>query len=444
MRISHRTFRAFSGFLLLPLVACGQAVDTSGNASDEPSSTGESAERAQAQRDMILGEGAVSDNGALGREPSDTRESETDSVIRPDVGTTWSELAALPVVTTAYGFALAASDVDSKAHLGFMFTDVTYEAALASQGVLWNGDGAYFGANAVALYGFTGSGASTAWTAYQGRYTPQTYSFSELRYDSGNSFYTTDYPSFGGLISVIENGGKGVYALTPAYSTERAHSIAFNNHVLYALAAQASVGLTLSTTPIASFGNLDDLWVNKATIETAAAGATLPEMINAAGTLVGAYIVGGVATVRATTTPSTVTTAANFIPIPLPAGTCSGATRVDIAYANSLLYAGCISSAGVLTVEKANISNLASVAWSTVTTGVSGAVTDLDLTGLGTVISLAVRQGTSVKVFTAVTDATPSFNMVIPGTFALQDAAEGLVLSVCDLTGARQVRTFLK
>jgi hypothetical protein len=210
--------------------------------------------------------------------------------------------------------------------------------------------------------------------------------------------------------------------------------------VLYALVAQQTVGLTLSTTPISSFGNLNDLWVDEATIETASAAATLPEMINAGGTLVGAYIVGGNAKIRATTSPSTITTGTQFTQI----GSCTGAAQVDIAYANSLLYVGCVSSTGALTVKKASIANLSSVSWTPVTTGVSGAVTAIDLSGQGTAIALAVRQSTSVEVFSAVTDPTPSFDMVIPGTFALQAASQGLVLSVCDLTGARQVETFLQ
>jgi hypothetical protein len=446
---SQRTFIGLTGILLLSSVGSFVGCSDPGGAAPSnptaepakaPAANEDVEGRAQAQSDLILGGGAGVEYGYLGREAFEAQ-SVHPEVIHPDVGTTWSELAALPAVTSAYSFALAVSDVDSKAHLGFMFTDATYEAQLQSHGVLWVGDGAYFGANAVALYGFTGTGTSTVWTPYQGRYTPQTYAFSELRYDSGSSYYTTNYASFGGLISVIKDGGKGVYAVTPASTTARSHSVAFNGHVLYALAAQASIGLTLSTTPISSFGNLSDLWVDKATIETSTAAASLPELIDAGGTLVGAYIVGGGAKIRATMSPSTVTTAANFIPI----GTCASATRVDIAYAGGLLYKACISSSGALSVQKANISNLSSVSWTTVTTGVSGTVTDLDLTGQGTVISLAVRQSTSVKVFTAVTDTTPSFNMVLPGTFALQAAAEGLVLSVCDLAGTtKQVRTFLK
>jgi hypothetical protein len=441
MRRSYRSFLPFSA-ILSSLVACGSPGDTPESASDTPTSdTAPRADidaRAQAQRDLILGEGAGTPYGTLGVDAFEVQAAPAG--IKPESGAAWTQLASLPAVATGYSFALAVNDVDSTARLGFMFTDATYEATLASEGVLWTGEGAYYGSNAVVLYGLTGSGSSSVWTPYQGRYTPQTYSFSELRYDSANSYYTTLYPSYGGLISVIENGGKGVYALTPAYTNERAHSVAFNNHVLYALAAQQTVGLTLSTTPSSSFGNLNDLWVNEATIEPASPGATLPELINAGGTLVGAYIVGGSVKVRATTSPSTVTTAAAFTVI----GTWSGATQVDIAYAGGYLYAGYVSSAGALTVKKASIANLSSVTWTTVTTGATGDVTAFDLSGQGSAIALAVREGTSVEVFSTVTDATPSFNMVIPGTFALQAAGQGLVLLVCNFAGSNQVQTFLQ
>lgn len=230
------------------------------------------------------------------------------------------------------------------------------------------------------------------------------------------------------------------------YLNERAHSVAFNSHVLYALVAQQSIGLTLSTTPISSFGNLNDLWTNLATIETVASNPSVPELIDAGGTLVGAYILGtgatATATIRATTSPSTVTTAAAFKSI----GSCASATQVDVAYTSPYLYVACVTSTGTLSVQKANISNLSSISWSTVATpGVTSAVSAIDLAGQGTVISLAVRQGSALKVFTNVSDATASFNMAIPGTFALQPATEGLVLSVSNLSATTNgIRTFLK
>jgi hypothetical protein len=439
MNRSNRSFLSLTIAVLPFLVACGTPGDASNGASDPPASdpapaTDVAAARAQAQRDLILGGGE-----GVQREVVETQVTPAGGAT-PAGGVAWVQLASLPAVATAYSFALSDNDVDNTARLGFMFTDPTYEATLQSEGVLWAGDGAYFGANAVALYALTGSGSSSVWTPYQGRYTPQTYSFSELRYDSGNSYYTTLYSSFGGLISAIENGGKGVYALTPAYTTARAHSIAFDSHVLYALAAQQTVGLTLSTTPSSSFGNLNDLWTNEATIEAASANATLPEMINANGTLVGAYIVGTEAKVRATTTPSTVTSASQFNLI----GTFTGAAQIAVAYANGELYAAYLSSSGALTVKEATISNLSSVTWNTVTNHVSGTVTALALTGLGSQIALAVRVGTSVEVFTNVSDAAPSFTQVIAGSIALQSAAQGLVLSVCNLGGTNQVETFLQ
>jgi hypothetical protein len=431
MHRSHSSRLAVSSTVFLFLIACGTAGDPSKGSSDRPvtepaAMTEIEAARAQAQRDLILGGGAG------------TQRVVSDSLVHPDTSGAWTQLASLPAVSTAYSFALAANDTDNTGRLGFMFSDTAYEATLQSEGVLWNGDGSYYGSNAIALYELTVSGSSYVWTPYQGRYTPQTYQYSELRYDSGNSYYTTLYTSFGGLISVIENGGKGVYALTPSYTTERAHSVAFNDHVLYALAEQDSIGLTLSTTPASSFGDLNDDWTNLATIETAT--TSLPEMINANGTLVGAYIDGTEAKVRATNSPSTITSASQFTVI----GTFSTAAQVAVAYANSDLYVATLSSAGAVTVKKASIANLSSVTWSTVTTYVSGTVTALALTGSGSQISLGVRVGTAVEVFSNVTDTSPSFNQVVAGTIALQVAAQGLVLSVCNIGGTNQVETFLQ
>jgi hypothetical protein len=439
MRKVHALVGILSNVALVLLVGCGsesgvfESQTAIGQVESDPTSSDSSPSRQQeAQR---IGIAPDAPDGLF------TRPANVD-VSKFDLPRTtgWTEINTLPSVTTAYSFALGVNDTDNSARLGFMFTDATYRASLISQGVLWDGGNSYSGANAIAIYNLQGTGASATWTPYQGRVTPQTYSYSELVYDSGSSFYTTNYNAFGGLISVIKDGGKGVWALTPAYTGSRAHSVAFNNHVLYALAAQSGVGLTLSTTPISSFGNLNNLWTNLATIETTAANATLPKLIDAGGALVGAYIVSGNAKVRATASPSTVTTASAFTDI----GGCTGATKVDVAYANSLLYVGCVSSTGVLTVKSANISNPSSVTWSTITTGVSGAVSDIDLSGLGTSISLAVRQGTSVRVFTSVTDTTPSYDEVIAGQFDLVNSSQGLVLSVCDLAGTtKQVRTFV-
>ncbi|MBN9168166.1 MAG: hypothetical protein J0I07_44975 [Myxococcales bacterium] len=351
----------------------------------------------------------------------------------------WSELAALPSVTTAYSFALAVNEVDDGARLGFMFGDPAYRQALTDEGQIWDGGGVYSGPNVFAVYNLQGFGAQSRWKAYQGRYTPQFYSYSELSFDNGSSYYTTNYSAFGGLVSVVKDGGTGTYALTPAYTGSRAHSVAFVDHVLYALIAQRNVGLTLSRFPVASFGQLSNLWTNLATVEAAATNATAPKLIRAGNTLVGAYPAGGSASVRATSTPGSVAQASDFVEI----GSCADATRVDVAWADSKLYVACVAADGELTVRSAAIADLNAVAWTPVVTGVVGPVSDLDLSGLGTRVSLAVRQGTAVRAYASISDATPSFDAVLPGAFDLQVAKEGLVLSVCDLAGNKTVRTFL-
>src|SRR6185369_9896598 len=118
---------------------------------------------------------------------------------------------------------------------------------------------------------------------YEGRTTPQTYAFSELVVASSASYYTTNYPSFGGLISVIRNGGKGAYALTPAFTSKKAHSIAVpvGSADLYALAAQSgTTGLTFSKFPIAQFGvTFPNYWTNLAVLAASATTVASPQVV---------------------------------------------------------------------------------------------------------------------------------------------------------------------
>ena len=95
-----------------------------------------------------------------------------------------------------------------------MFTDPTYRSELIASGALWDGGGVYSGANVYATYELEAS----AWEAYEGRTTPQTYAHSELLVTADASYYTTNYPSFGGLLSMIKNGQTGAYALSAAYT----------------------------------------------------------------------------------------------------------------------------------------------------------------------------------------------------------------------------------
>jgi hypothetical protein len=349
---------------------------------------------------------------------------------------TFVALPSLPVVTTVQGFALTASADDSSARLGFMFTDVTYRQTLLNSGAIQNLGGVYDGPDAYATYKIV----SSAWAPYEGRTTPQTYAFSELVVASNASYYTTNYPSFGGLISVIRNGGKGAYALTPAFTTRKAHSIAvpIGSTDLYALAAQ-STGLTFSKFPIAQFGvTFPNAWTDLATLATSATTVSAPQVVMAGTQLAASYILGSNAVIRATTSPATVTSAASLPVI----GGCTGAALADIAWNGTSLYAACVSPSGVLTVKSASLANLASVTWTTVPTSITGAITALDLEASPTAVSLAIRIGTAVEVYKNVTDAAPTFNQAEPGSFDLASTSNGLMIAICDLAGDRTLRTW--
>jgi hypothetical protein len=360
------------------------------------------------------------------------------SVSDPVLGT-FTALAALPVVTTVQGFALNASADDSSARLGFMFTDATYRQTLLTAGAIQNLGGAYDGPNAYASYKII----SGAWSAYEGRTTPQTYAFSELVVANGASYYTTNYPSFGGLISVIRNGGKGAYALTPAFATRKAHSIAvpLGSSDLYALAAQSgATGLTFSKFPISQFGvTFPNSWVNMAVLAASATTVASPQLVTAGSKLAASYVLGADAVIRATDSPATVTSAANMPII----GGCTGAALADIAWNGTYLYAACVSPSGTLTVKRASIANLASVTWTSVATSVAGVVSALDLEANATGVSLAIRIGTAVKVYNNVTDPSATFDEVRPGSFDLARTSEGIAIAICDLAGDRILRTWL-
>jgi len=229
-----------------------------------------------------------------------------------NAGVAWDELAALPAVNTAYSFALAANDQDGSVRLGFMFKDDAYRQKLiATGGVLWDGGGVYSGTQVFGVYKLGGELGKT-WLPYERRLTPQTYQYSELSFSAGQSYYTTTYPSFGGLISVIKSGQTGTYALTPAFATRKSHSVGFVAGQLFGLIAQKTVGLTLSTYPVDKFGNISNFWTNLATLEADATSVSDSTIIPAGERLVAAYVRAGKGYVRASSAPQSITQAADF------------------------------------------------------------------------------------------------------------------------------------
>ena len=350
----------------------------------------------------------------------------------------WDELAALPAVANAYSFALATNDQDGSPRLGFMFKDDAYRQKLISAGgVLWDGGGVYSGAGVFGVYKLGGE-LSKTWLPYEGRLTPQTYQYSELSFSAGQSYYTTSFPSFGGLVSVVKGGQTGTYALTPAFTTRKAHSVGFLAGQLFALIAQKTAGLTLSTFPIDKFGNLSNFWTNLATLEVDATTVTDPTVLPAGDRLVAAYVRAGKAYVRASTAPQSVTQPVDFPLI----GQVDDATRVSVAWDGSKLYLASISSAGVLTVQRTTIA--VDAQWQTVATHVTGAVTDLSLAGKANSVLLAVRQGVALRVFLAPDDSLPSFDAALPGNFSLINAATGPTLAVLnqDPSASHVLRSF--
>lgn len=348
----------------------------------------------------------------------------------------YTELAPLPMVQTVWSFSLTARTSDGSPRLGFMFTDPTYRSELIAGGALWDGGGVYSGANVYATYALEEQG----WDAYEGRTTPQTYAHSELLVTAEASYYTTNYPSFGGLLSMIKNGQTGAYALSAAYTNRKATSLTVvsGSTDVFVLVAQ-SVGLTLSAFPEAAFG-LANNWRNLAILAMPASGVSHPQALAAGDALFAGYVLDGEYIVRASATPSSIAAAADFPQV----GGCGDAVSADLAWDGTDVYIACVSAAGELGVQRAALADALAGTWETVGTAVVGTVDAIDLEGSSSGVSVAVRQGSAIRVFASLDDATPEFDALLPGQFDLARTSEGVVLAVCDLAGSRTLRTFIQ
>ena len=375
-------------------------------------------------------------NGDAALSSDEINLAETQYVCNSEVA--WGELAALPTVNTAYSFALATNDQDGTPRLGFMFKDDSYrQALLDAGGVLWDGGGVYSGSQVFGVYKLGGELGKT-WVPYEGRLTPQTYQFSELKFDAGQSYYTTTYPSFGGLVSVVKGGQSGTYALTPAFVTRKSQSVGFFGGQLFALIAQKAVGLTLSTFPIAQFGTLSNLWTHLVTLEADATTITDPSLLPAGDRFVAAYVRAGKAYVRASQTPQSAAQPTDFPII----GEVEDALHESVAWDGNQVYLATISSAGVLTVQR--LAFTAGAVWETVATHVTGTVTEVSLAGSPSGVLLGLRQGGALRVYSTLGDTWPSFDALLAGNFSLVSGATGATLAVLNLDAAAShtLRTF--
>ena len=381
-------------------------------------------------------ESGVDQNGDGSLSDDEVNAAQTQYVCNPAIA--WDELAALPPVSTAYGFALGVNDTDGSARLGFLFNDAAYRQKLISAGgVLWDGGGVYTGAQVLGIYKLGGE-LGKSWLPYEGRLTPQTYQYPELTFNAGASYYTTNYPSFGGLVSVVKSGQYGAYALTPAFTTRKAHSVGFFNGQLFALIAEKTVGLRLSTFPLEKFGELNNLWSPKLVLESDATTVVDPTLVNAATTLVAAYVRSGKAYLRATTAPQTLAQLSDF---PIVAQV-EDAVRLSAVWDGSKLYLATLSSAGTVSVQRSTLAPGA--AWETVATHLFGSTSELALAARANSVTMAVRQGGALRVYLAPGDLWPSFDTVTAGNFSLINGAAGQTLAVLDTSaGASHVlRTF--
>jgi len=90
-----------------------------------------------------------------------------------------------------------------------------------------------------------------------------------------------------------------------------------------------------------------------------------------------------------------------------------------------------------------SLANLPTVQPQVLQTSITGNVSALQLAASSSGVSLAVRQGTAIRVYANITDTLPAFDAVMPGDFNIVRASEGIVLAVCDVTGGGPLRTFI-
>lgn len=369
----------------------------------------------------------------------------------------WKAGRSLPAVETAYSFSLAANTTDGRAHLGFFFLDADYQAEL--EGALWDGGGVYSGAFTYVTYRLDSAGE---WVPYEGRKTPQFYEHSELLVFNDESFYTTQFPAFGGLLSVIKNGGEGAYAPTAAFTGERAHSLSFmggdDEHIYFAIAQNdagvfgaGNQGLVLARLPAddGSFVTWPPAWQLITTLEpleVAQDDVSEIRLNNAGDALVASYLVAGVAKFYATRDLEGIDSAVagNGEPELREIARCADAILADAAFDGELLYIACVDAGGDLEIRRAAIDDLtAEPAWEIVPTRIGGAIDAIDLEASAERgVSIALRQGERLRVYTWLS-GDPSFDEALVGDFDHAHSAAGVILSVCDQEGDGIVRTFI-
>jgi len=355
------------------------------------------------------------------------------------------EIAPLPQVDTIHSFSLTVDTADGAPRLGFMFQDPDYAEEVDS--VLPRHGGVYVG-NVVYV---TERLEEDGWVAYNGRKTPQNYSYSELLVVDGTSFYTTSYNLFGGLISLIATGpaiaeehiGKGLYGLTPAFTTRRAHSIAVfpGTTDIYMLAAQSgTAGFSLLSAPFSAIGDLGNRYITKAKFdEVTAADVYDPQLLVAGNTLIASYREGSEVVVRASANPGSIASATDMPVI----GGCSNASLGETAVDGEYLYLACLDASRTLTLRRLELGALPAATFDEVEISELAGVDALDLEASLTGLSLAIRQGSTIRVWDDVSAPAPIFEESIEGSFDLVRSAKGLVLSVADLEGDKILRTFV-
>ena len=334
----------------------------------------------------------------------------------------------LPSVSTSHGCALGEHDTDESVHLGFMFTDSVAQAALIERGVLWQGGGLYEGPQTLAIYQSVEDGEMVAWEAYQGRTTPQIYAYSELHFHLGSSYYTTSYAAFGGLLSVVKDGRQGAYALTPAFTDRKAHSVDFIGGTMWALIAQAS-GLTITSHPTNAFG-LSSSWSDHVTLQADASSVHTPILRTDGAALFGGYVHAGVGRLFHVASPASLSRPREVSELM----TCVNAIGIDVLITDDAFAVACTLADGSFTIDVAPLNDPGSFVRQA--TAAIANVTETQLFSSGGGVGYAVRVGADdVRVFDDVSDASPALSYASAGEFRMQGSSTETLLAFCPEDG---------
>ena len=355
----------------------------------------------------------------------------------------WKEVTEISI-EGLYSFDLGIND--ATIDLGVMCSTSGYGDGNVNLPAGFGGTG-----NALVLHEFDSE--NNTWSVQGGRTTPQNYKYSELLFDNGDSYYSTNYASFGGLLAVVKNGGSGTSAMNGGLF----HNIAIQGAFIYSLALQkekaaswagpaveGGIGLcAYDKTKFAALGGASSGVWSREMVDTQYDKISDPCLIVAGDYLVGAYVKNeggendGKLYVRRTNVPDDIAgkVETNF---PSFGPSLKNIREVELAWDGTKVYAATISEENELTIHSCPL-NEEPLTWTVERTMAD--VNDVDFASTTGKVAFSVRQNDAVKVYKKIKETEAG--LTVTGTFTkdgigrlfdIEGVGELLCLSVWDAT----------